>query len=64
MTAIVKISTVADDGVNGEGFHIFDLFRYESILDVIRYDYKLDPAQPYDGDVPVACFGEQSFIVD
>jgi len=30
----------------------------------IRYDYKLDPAQPYDGDIPIACFGEQSFIVD
>ena len=30
----------------------------------IRYDYKLDPDQPYEGEVSVGCFGQHRISVD
>jgi len=30
----------------------------------IRYDYKLDPDQPYEGDVSEGCFGQRSISID
>lgn len=30
----------------------------------IRYNYKTDPNQPYEGDVAVGCFGQRSFLID
>jgi len=30
----------------------------------IRYDYKLDPDQPYEGDVSAGCFGQRSLSVE
>ena len=30
----------------------------------IRYDYRLDPDQPYEGDVSVGCFGQRSISIE
>lgn len=30
----------------------------------IRYDFKTDASQPYQGDVPVTCYGEQSYTLE
>ena len=28
----------------------------------IRYDYTFDPDQPYEGDVSLGCYGDQTFL--
>ncbi|MGD8700963.1 MAG: hypothetical protein PVG51_07150 [Desulfosarcina sp.] len=30
----------------------------------IRYDFKRDPDQPYQGDISVGCFQKNSFLID
>ena len=36
----------------------------ESKTGYIRYDYTLDPNQPYGGDIPIGCFNQRSEFVD
>jgi len=38
--------------------------KIQSTSGQIRYDYTFDPNQPYDGDVPVGCFGQQSISIE
>jgi len=38
--------------------------KIESKDGIIRYDYKFDPDQPYEGDVSVGCFGQRSISID
>jgi len=38
--------------------------KIESTDGFIRYDYKSDPNQPYEGDISVGCTGDQTFLVE
>ena len=38
--------------------------KVESTDGLIRYDSKTEINQPYDGDISLGCFGQQSFYVE
>jgi hypothetical protein len=41
-----------------------DKIKISSTDGHIRYEYRLDPDQPYEGDVSIGCFGQRSISVD
>lgn len=41
-----------------------DKIKISSTDGHIRYDYKVDPDQPYQGDISVGCFGHRSHLID